>query len=821
MKKLFVILILCTAIFAQDLTLRGKVVNSENGEILVGANVQAENSSFGTVTDKNGEFLLSNLKMNDFIFVSYIGFSTEKVYVRLLSKSILIALKPKILSTQSIVIQGFEGKNDEKSAGFSELKSNYIEENFSNQSIPEILSNLPSTTFYSDDGGSLGYSFLNIRGFEQRRISISVNGIPQNDPEDHNVYWIDIPDLLSSTDLIQVQLGAGNSLIGFPSIGGSINLITSPFSNKKEIKLSSNFGSFNIRQFQISATSGLIDNKYSIYAKFGRTLKSGYRDLAWADYQSFHFTIARYDENITTNFNFYGGPINDGLVYLGLPKNVISEKNLRKENYSYWDYDYENNRYQDWSTKRRSEEKEYYSQPHFELLNEIKISEDILANSAVFWIIGNGYFDFDGSWADTNALRLTSDFGFSPTQNPTNTIIRATVNNNQFGWIPRLQIQHENGEFTFGSEIHLHNSEHFGIVKYANSLPENLSPERKFYYYEGGKTVFNLFVNENYQFNSTLNYFLELQVANHKYSISNEKFLSNNFSVGNTFFNPRMGLNYKILEKMNLFLSMSQISREPMLKNYYDAEGSYYGQLPNFLQDSNGNYDFSEPLVKPEMMRNLELGWNYRNENLFVSANFYYMLFENEIVKNGQVGIFGDAITGNMPKTIHSGIELSTTFEPTNWLNILSNLTLSKNYIKEGIHVIDEENSINLANNKIGGFPEMLGNIVISASKNRFSSTLILKYVGSYYSDNFDENLTSYISKYPFFVGYNDNKVDSYFVANAKLGYKYEGKEIIKNGKIFVQVNNIFNNLYAHYAVGKEFFPAAELNILAGISVSL
>ena len=76
---------------------------------------------------------------------------------------------------------------------------------YDTQDVPQLLSELPSTTFYSENGNGIGYNYLNIRGFDQRRISVMVNGIPQNDPEDHNVYWIDFPDLLASTENIQVQ----------------------------------------------------------------------------------------------------------------------------------------------------------------------------------------------------------------------------------------------------------------------------------------------------------------------------------------------------------------------------------------------------------------------------------------------------------------------------------------------------------------------------------------------------------------------------------------------------------------------------------------
>ncbi|MCK7517700.1 MAG: Plug domain-containing protein [Ignavibacteriales bacterium] len=64
-----------------------------------------------------------------------------------------------------------------------------------------IYHNYPQLHFYSENGNGIGYNYLSIRGFDQRRISVSINGIPQNDPEDHNVYWLDFPDLLASTEL--------------------------------------------------------------------------------------------------------------------------------------------------------------------------------------------------------------------------------------------------------------------------------------------------------------------------------------------------------------------------------------------------------------------------------------------------------------------------------------------------------------------------------------------------------------------------------------------------------------------------------------------
>jgi len=103
---------------------------------------------------------------------------------------------------------------------FSNLTPQNLRERYSVQDVPVLLSELPSVTTYSENGNGIGYNYINIRGFDQRRISVMINGVPQNDPEDHNVYWIDFPDLLSSTDNIQVQRGAGSAFYGPPPSAG-------------------------------------------------------------------------------------------------------------------------------------------------------------------------------------------------------------------------------------------------------------------------------------------------------------------------------------------------------------------------------------------------------------------------------------------------------------------------------------------------------------------------------------------------------------------------------------------------------------------------
>lgn len=830
MKRFILFLLLLAATVYPQNTLTGYIYNSNTNSPLNNANVLIEGANIGSPTNSNGEFKLTgDFSDDDFLIVSFVGFETERISVRdfRLREVQIIYLRPKVLTSQSVLVNAMIGKEGYSPITFSKIEREEIQERYNVQDVPEFLSYLPNSTFYSESGHGIGYNYLSLRGFGQRRISISVNGIPQNDPEDHNIYWLDLPNLLGSTELIQVQRGSGSGVVGYPAIGGSINIITSTFSDVQQYDLSASYGSYHTRKYSASFSSGLIDNKYSIYAKLGKILSSGYRHQSWADFNSYHISAVRYDENVTTQVNFYGGPISDGLVYNGLPKFAINDRELRRENLSFWlaeDGEYT------FKAQRRPDEIENFSQPHFELLNEIKISENLTLNNATFLILGDGFFDYDGSWADSSYFRLTSDNGFDLDENPTNVLIRAMVENTQYGIIPRLQWDHGNGELITGVELRKHSSVHWGSLRYGENLPEGITQDYRYYYYEGGKDILNAFVHENYQVNERINLLAELQLAYHKYKIENEKYLDNEFTIDNMFLNPKVGINYKFNERLNSYISFARVSREPRLKTYYDAAESSGGATPQFEQRADGSYDFSKPLVNPETMNDLELGTTYMADKMSLSLNFYYMQFDDEIVNSGQLDRFGQPITGNIENTVHTGIEFTGTVKLIDNIDFTLNGAYSKNYVQDGSTFLNYTNpnsnqseviELDLTDNQIGGFPEVTLNAILRFHYKDLSLQLFGKYVGEYYSDNYGDKLGEYLNEYPGIIDYSDNLVESYFVANAILNYQFSVEQVFKKVRLFAQINNIFDNLYAAHAAGKEFFPAAERNFLFGITLGL
>lgn len=822
MKKMIILLIFLTfQIFPQINSIKGIVIDSESKQPLHLANLIVKESSLGTTTNKDGKFsLIGNFEDKDIIVASFVGYKKIEIPVTdFKSDELLIVLEKMVLPSQTILIEASVGKKGITPISFDKISKEEIQKDYIVQDIPNYLSQLPSTTFYSENGNGIGYNYLSIRGFDQRRISVSINGIPQNDPEDHNVYWLDFPDLLASTELIQVQRGSGSGVVGYPAIGGSINIITSPFSEKPKFDLSASYGSYSTRKYSASFSSGLLYNKYSIYTKLSQILSSGYRNKSWSKFNSYHLSVVRYDDKLTSQLNLFGGPISDGLAYTGIAKFAVKDKQLRKENYSYWEADQNIYTY---TLERRSDEIENFSQPHFELLNEYQLNEKTKLNSALFLVLGSGFFDYDGSWSVfyDDYFRLRQN-GFDTSFIPTNALIRAEVENKQFGWIPKFSYDHDDGQLIIGGEFRIHRSEHWGNINYAENLPSGVTKDYQYYFYNGAKDIIGGFIHESYYLNENINLLGELQLAYHQYRLYNEKYLGNDFTISDLFVNPRLGVNYKFNENQNAFISLARVTREPRLKNYYDAAESSGGEIPQFELNSDGTYNYDSPLVKPETMNDLELGLSHQSNNLTINLNLYYMLFENEIVKNGKVDRFGQPITGNVNWTTHTGIEFSFILKPFDYFEIFGNASYSRNTIRKGKHYLSENESIDISGNKISGFPDFLSNLGVQFQYSNIMLKLNAKYVGEFYSDNFDNNLKDYLISFPAFVDYVDNKNEAYFVVDFYGSYELNLFNGLTNSRFFLQVNNIFDNLYSAYAIGKEYFPAAERNFIAGIQLGL
>ncbi|MEK6572646.1 MAG: TonB-dependent receptor, partial [Bacteroidota bacterium] len=348
--------------------------------------------------------------------------------------------------------------------------------------------------------------------------------------------------------------------------------------------------------------------------------------------------------------------------YYGIPKSDISDEKKRRAN-----------------PIAREEEVENFSQPHYELLHDWRLNDRLTLNNTLFFVSGEGFFDFDGSWADTSYFRLTAANGFHLTSNPQNALIRAFVDNRQYGWLPRITYRHRSGEFTGGAELRLHRSLHWGRIRWAQNLSTQVPEDLHYYEYRGKKEIISLYGQEIYKLRPDLTLMLNLQYVYNQYRLYDEEFIGTDFTVPYHFVNPRVGLNYNISDEWNTYASFSRTSREPRLKNLYDAGESSGGQTPQFEINPNGSYNFEKPLVVPEKLNDIELGFGYTTDRLRVGVNLFWMDFHDEIIKRGGLDRFGQPRTGNADRTRHQGVEITGLLRVGGNLELAGNASFSKN----------------------------------------------------------------------------------------------------------------------------------------------
>lgn len=819
MKRNFVIfLILISSSLIQITTLHafsisGQVHSQETGEKLAGANIFIAGSSIGVTSDRNGYFTLTSLPAGKYtVQVNYIGYSQQSHFIHLADAdtSLSIGLNQAILSGPIVSVSAIKARSRITPVTFSEIDKQTLKAKYTTQDMPELLSEMPSTTFYSETGSGMGYNYLSIRGFGQRRISVLINGIPQNDPEDHNTYWVNFPDFAANVEEIQVQRGAGSAFYGPAAIGGSINILTNYFSPQHKFTAYVGAGSYNTRKVSLSYNSGLLNDRFVLYGRASNLKTDGYRERGWVDFQSYFIGGALYAKNQNLRLHFYGGPIKDGLIYTGLPKLVNNNETLRRKNYSFWEFA------GDVITKdslvaydRRDDEVESFNQPHLELLHEYKINNNLSVNNSLFYIHGYGYFDYDGSWGTPEYFRLTPEYGFADSLViPSDALIRAYVDNKQIGWLPQFSWRDGNDEFVIGAELRAHRSLHWGRLQKGNGLPANVMGEdgRHYYEYRGGKDVISAYMHQTREIRPDLILMADLQYAYKRYKLYDEKFLENDFELHYNFMNPRIGLNYNLSPTSNTYFSMSHTTREPRLKNYYDAAeastpASWGSVIPQFELNEDGNYNVNKPLVKPEALTGLELGYTYHAEKVNGFINWYFMNFTDEIIKKGALDRFGQPITGNAEQTVHQGIELGGKLQISAKFSISGNFVYSDNKLVSYSVYDWEGTEIKLDGNPIAGFPDVLANLRLTYSWNRIYASLAGRYVGKMYTDNFANE---------------DNTVDPFNVFNLNLHWNIES---LGYNRITLQahINNLLNNKYLAHGEGDAYFPAATRNGFIGI----
>ena len=233
-----------------------------------------------------------------------------------------------MLESDAITVNAMRAIAGVTPVSFSNLTAKEIETRYTVEDIPMILASEPGVWAYSESGNGTGYSYVSIRGFDQSRIGVMIDGVPLNDNESHQVYWVDHGDLLADASDVQIQRGIGNSLYGSSAFGGSINVNTQIASDKREIKVSYGSGDWNTSKTSLRYRSGKdLGEDLSLTIRTSQVESDGYRENHNSKQKGMFFGLEHRGEKFTNKFRAHLGYENTQLLWDGIHINDINDRN--------------------------------------------------------------------------------------------------------------------------------------------------------------------------------------------------------------------------------------------------------------------------------------------------------------------------------------------------------------------------------------------------------------------------------------------------------------------------------------------------------------
>ncbi|MEQ8908246.1 MAG: TonB-dependent receptor [Vicingaceae bacterium] len=804
-------LLYISALTAQT-SIKGKVVDASNNEALIGATVQVLESYRATSTNSEGQFELRNISESANLRVSYIGYEADTINRAELSETMTIRLEQKSYQTDEVIITSTRVSKNAPATATNVTKEE-IGKNNLGQDIPYLLQQTPSAVSTSDAGAGIGYTGIRIRGSDASRINVTVNGIPLNDAESHGVFWVNMPDLASSLESVQIQRGIGTSTNGAGAFGATLNMETTGIEEDAYAEINNSFGSFNSRKHTVKVGSGLINDKFQFEGRLSQINSDGYIDRASSNLQSYYLSGAYYGKKTIIKAITFGGHERTYQAWYGTPEsrltgNVDSMK-THASNEGYSDQRTENllNAGRTYNYYLYSNQVDNYNQDHYQLHLSHEFSKKVTANFALHYTKGEGYFEEYKAGEDLADYNLNSLIIGNDTISSTDLIRRRWLDNDFYGFTYSVLYKPSKKlSFNLGGGLNNYEGDHFGRIIWAQ-FASNSFPTDEYYDNVGEKLDGNSYLKTNYQVNNNLALFADLQVRSIQYSvkgIDNDQRLLD-VEEDFLFFNPKIGANYKLSDKMQAYVFAGIGNREPNRADFID-------QNPN-TPPSEAN--------EAETMRNIETGIDYRANKYQIAANFYLMDYDNQLVNTGQLNDVGSPIRQNVDRSYRAGIELQAAVKATDKLTLSVNATYSQNKIQNftytlydytnGFDVIEQE----LGTTDIALSPEVIANGEVKYQLfENLEVALLSRYVGEQYLDN-----TS-----------NENrKIDAYLVNDFRLNYKIPTK-LIKNASLKLLVNNVFSEKYSangytySYIFGSTitenfYYPQAFRNYLVSLDL--
>ena len=706
---------------------------------------------------------------------------SANIYSQNIQNNQLLDSIADIVNLDEVTVNSLRAKNNSP-VPFVNISKKDLENTNLAQDLPTLLKNTPSVLTTSDSGSGIGYSSIRVRGSDQSRVNVTINGVPYNDSESMSVYWVNLPDFASSIESIQIQRGVGTSTNGSAAFGGSVNIQTNAASDVALFEINNSLGSFNTVKNSVSFSTGFINDKFELSGRLSRIKSGGYIDRSGSKLRSYFLQGIYKDSNTLIKLlNFAGHEITDQ-AWFGIDSSTLESNRRYNPAGEYYD--------KNGNVLYYDNQDDNYKQDHYQLHWNQDYENGWISNFGLHYTYGRGFFE---------------NYNLAFDSNSSDNIDRRWLDNDFYGLIFSFNNNSDNYNAIIGGSYNKYEGEHFGEYLWNAGSNELSNFKERFYSDYGNKSELNFYAKLDYYLSKKLSIYGDLQYRNINYNaiITPYSVISGYVEQGYdkidkkfNFFNPKIGLNYNHNENNQFYISYARAQREPTRADY--ASGS-----PN-----------------PEKLDDFELGWR-RNFNSFsINLNAFYMLYDDQLVLTGERDINGYEIRTNVGESYRLGLEIDTKLFINSSLDIESNLSISENKNKNLFFSFDGELK-NYGNTDIAYSPKFIANNIINFYPNDKASVSLRS---NYISEQFFAQTNSPISK-----------LDSFFTNDLNLSHEIYLNDFVDELKIKLLINNIFDLEYTSYGgyytydvpegnslktyEGTYYYPQSGINLLLGLDI--
>ncbi len=717
MKKLFTLfacVLMALNLMAQDRKVSGTVIDSDNGDPLIGVSVVEKGTTNGTVTDFDGNFTLT-IPANATLQFSYVGYASKEMKP---SKNILgtVKLDPEAIGLSDVTVTGQIAVQRKTPVAVSQVTALEIEERLGAQEFVEVLKNTPGV-HANKQGGGWGDSEIYMRGFSSENVAVMVNGIPMNDMEWGGVYWSNWQGLSDVTSVVQTQRGMGASKVSAPSVGGTINVMTKGIDAKKGGSISYAMGNDGYNKVAFSVSTGLMENGWAITVLGSRTWGDGYaQGTDFTGYNYFANIAKRINDNHQLSFTAFGAPQEhyqrDGALTMAewnkVKQYMTDGKDFTRYNPTYGTDDQGN---------RKSVDKNVYHKPQMSLNHVWQIDYKSSLSTVAYVSIGRGYGltgeastfadglsyqDFNGASygvLNTKFRRADGSFDYgqiydlnSSSEYGSKLILAENRNyHNWYGLVSTYQNRWLDClDFYGGLDVRYYKGMHTAVIsdllggdyfidasRTTSNPHEAIQPgwayeklgigDVVYRNYDGHVMQEGLFGQLEYD-KDGLSAFVAGSVSATSYWRVGHFYYNDERSETLTFLGGtvKAGANYNINDNNNVFLNVGYISRAPKFS---------YGA---FMSATTSNAINTE--AKNEQVASVEVGYGFHNEYVNVVVNGYFTEWiDKTMTKSGSLSDPAQTkyymnMTGVNAR--HMGVEVELKAKPLKWMELSAMLSM-------------------------------------------------------------------------------------------------------------------------------------------------